>query len=244
MIRRPPRSTQAKTLFPYTTLFRSQLEPTDVQLRTATGGLAPMKGRGLLTVTLGGKDVRHPVWVAAVQDPCILGFDFLKATGCRLDLDEGTVSFRGGPVIALVPVGSGSGPPVGPISPVVCAVEPEVSNPLPAASVPIPRTYVPHAAPAQSLQLETEGSPPTVRDIWIKNVRPGSLPWTSAVGTTRCPSPQKQDPRQLSAQAGVCGSSKSLVSDSVTPQPPSPSLHPHTGQYQPDRKSTRLNSSH
>ena len=28
MIRRPPRSTQAKTLFPYTTLFRSMDEPT------------------------------------------------------------------------------------------------------------------------------------------------------------------------------------------------------------------------
>ena len=70
-----------------------RLEPTDVQLRTATGGLAPMKGTGLLTLTLGGKDVRHPVWVAAVQEPCILGFDFLKATGCRLDLDGGTVSF-------------------------------------------------------------------------------------------------------------------------------------------------------
>ena len=55
-----------------------QLEPTDMQLRTATGGLALMKGTGLLTVTLGGKDVHHPVRVAAVQDPCILGFDFLS----------------------------------------------------------------------------------------------------------------------------------------------------------------------
>ena len=150
-----------------------QLEPTDVQLRTATGGLAPMKGRGLLTVTLGGKDVRHPVWVAAVQDPCILGFDFLKATGCRLDLDEGTVSFRGGPVIALLHAGSGSGPPMGPISPAGCAVEPEVSDPLPVVSVTIPMTYVPQAAPAQSRRLEGGVSPPTVREIWIKN-REGS----------------------------------------------------------------------
>ena len=35
-----------------------RLEPTDVQLRTAIGGLAPMKGTGLLPLTLGGKDVR------------------------------------------------------------------------------------------------------------------------------------------------------------------------------------------
>ena len=146
-----------------------RLEPTDVQLRTATGGLAPMKGRGLLTLTLGGKDVRHPVWVAAVQDPCILGCDFLKATGCRLDLDGGTVSFRGGPVIALLPTGSGLGPPVGSIAPAVCAVEPEVSDPLPVASVTFPRTYVPQAAQAQSRRLEGGASPPTVREIWLKN---------------------------------------------------------------------------
>ena len=33
-----------------------QLKSTDVQLRTTTGGLAQMKGTGLLTVTLRGKD--------------------------------------------------------------------------------------------------------------------------------------------------------------------------------------------
>ena len=140
-----------------------------MQLRTATGGLALMKVTGLLTLTLGVKDVRHPVWVAAVQDPCILGFDFLKATGYRLDLDGGTVSFRGGPVIALLPTGSGSGPPVGPISPAVCAVEPEVSDPLPVASVTFPMIYVPQAAQAQSRRLEGGASPPTVREIWLKN---------------------------------------------------------------------------
>src|SRR5213596_4133600 len=33
MIRRPPRSTQDRTLFPYTTLFRSQLRISDCRLR-------------------------------------------------------------------------------------------------------------------------------------------------------------------------------------------------------------------
>ncbi|CAL8265043.1 unnamed protein product [Gadus morhua 'NCC'] len=47
-------------------------------------------------------------------------------------------------------VTTGSGPPVGPISPAVCAVEPEVSDPLPVASVNFPMTYVPQAAHAQS----------------------------------------------------------------------------------------------
>ena len=79
----------------------TQLEPTTVQLRTVTGGLAPMKGRGEMTLTVGGEAVRHPVWVASVQDPCILGLDFLKATGCQLDLGRGTLRFQDGPVIAL-----------------------------------------------------------------------------------------------------------------------------------------------
>jgi hypothetical protein len=119
-------------------------------------GAGPDERYGATSIDFGGKGrtyVRHPVWVAAVQDPCILGFDFLKATGCRFDLDGGTVSFRGGPVIALLPTGSGSGPPLGPISPAVCAVEPEVSDPLPVASVTFPMTYVPQAAQAQSRRL-------------------------------------------------------------------------------------------
>ena len=59
----------------------TQCEPTTVQLRTVTGELAPMKGKGIMTLTVGGRTVRHPVWVAAVQDPCILGLDFLRSTG-------------------------------------------------------------------------------------------------------------------------------------------------------------------
>ncbi|KAJ8401943.1 hypothetical protein AAFF_G00375240 [Aldrovandia affinis] len=66
------------------------VEPTAVQLRTVTGELAPLVGKSILTVTVGGRAVRHPVWIAAVQEPCILGLDFLKATGCQLDLKRGT----------------------------------------------------------------------------------------------------------------------------------------------------------
>src|SRR3546814_17574453 len=38
MIRRPPRSTRTDTLFPYTTLFRSNGEVTRIQLPAATSG--------------------------------------------------------------------------------------------------------------------------------------------------------------------------------------------------------------
>jgi hypothetical protein len=49
MIRRPPRSTQPTTLFPYTTLFRSQAKlPADARIVTFPGGPNPddvMEGR-------------------------------------------------------------------------------------------------------------------------------------------------------------------------------------------------------
>src|SRR3546814_19668901 len=41
MIRRPPRSTRTDTLFPYTTLFRSILDDSPVQLDTASGLYVP-----------------------------------------------------------------------------------------------------------------------------------------------------------------------------------------------------------
>src|SRR3546814_15358770 len=50
MIRRPPRSTRTDTLFPYTTLFRSQLTPDDIRLvpiRTIGHGSGRQRGRGM-----------------------------------------------------------------------------------------------------------------------------------------------------------------------------------------------------
>ncbi|KAJ8408827.1 hypothetical protein AAFF_G00246450 [Aldrovandia affinis] len=81
----------------------TQFEPTTVQLRTVTGELASMKGRGVLTLTVGGRTVSYPVWLAAVQDPCILSLDFLRATGCQLDLEKGTLCFQGGPAVTMAP---------------------------------------------------------------------------------------------------------------------------------------------
>lgn len=78
-----------------------RLEPTTVQLRTVTGELTPMKGRGNLAIEVAGRTVHHPVWVAAVQDPCILGLDFLRYTGGQLDLRTGTLHLQGGPALAL-----------------------------------------------------------------------------------------------------------------------------------------------
>ncbi|KAJ8380842.1 hypothetical protein SKAU_G00016200 [Synaphobranchus kaupii] len=80
----------------------TQLEQTSVQLCTVTGDLAPMVGKGLFTLSVGGRSVRSSVWVARVQDPCILGLDFLRNTGAVLDLGNGTLSFQGGPTVGML----------------------------------------------------------------------------------------------------------------------------------------------
>lgn len=64
-----------------------------------------MKGKGVLSVTVGGKTLKHPIWVATVQDQCILRLDFLKAMCCQLDLLHGTVCFQEGTSRHLVPEG-------------------------------------------------------------------------------------------------------------------------------------------
>ena len=79
------------------------LQPTTVQLRTVTGERAPMKGKGLLSIRVGEKTVLHPVWVAAVQVPCIPGLDFLRCIGCQLDLERGAIGFQGGPTVYMAP---------------------------------------------------------------------------------------------------------------------------------------------
>ena len=80
----------------------AELEPTTVQLCPVTGNLAPMKGRGMLTLNVGDKTIHHPVWVTALQDPCILGLDVLRSTGC-LNLERGTLSFQGGLSVTMGP---------------------------------------------------------------------------------------------------------------------------------------------
>ncbi|KAJ8417422.1 hypothetical protein AAFF_G00286490 [Aldrovandia affinis] len=121
------------------------VEPTAVQLRTVTGELAPLVGKSMLTVTVGGRAVRHPVWIAAVQEPCILGLDFLKATGCQLDLKRGTVRLQEGPAVKMAPVITSTTPRQARL---------RCSN---------------QSAPAQLPQVGEEGLLAAVREVWRKN---------------------------------------------------------------------------
>src|SRR3546814_4759553 len=62
MIRRPPRSTRTDTLFPYTTLFRSQVPDARVNFMSQNGG-----GGGSnrdVSITLGGDDPEQLMQVA------------------------------------------------------------------------------------------------------------------------------------------------------------------------------------
>lgn len=117
----------------------TELEPTLVRLCTVTGELAPMKGRGVLSVTVGVRTLHHPTWIAAVQDPCILGLDFLRAAGCQLDLLHGMVRFQEGPVTTLFPQVFPDG---NPDPSAAKAVEAVVAHPFPSN---LPLEPLPHS---------------------------------------------------------------------------------------------------
>lgn len=70
---------------------RTAVQATDVQLKTVTGDLAPITGRGVLVFQfeVGGLTVAFAAWVADIQDACILWLDFLRVISCVLDLDKG-----------------------------------------------------------------------------------------------------------------------------------------------------------
>ncbi|KAJ8386236.1 hypothetical protein AAFF_G00175560 [Aldrovandia affinis] len=126
----------------------TQLEQTSVQLRTVTGELAPMLGRGKVVITVGGLSVELRVWVAEVQDPCILGLDFLKFARCLLDLGENTLSFPGGPTVRMIsPPRSSRSAPLA-----VKTTETQSSRPLNAR---------PRCSPAYSTAERSSPIPPT-----------------------------------------------------------------------------------
>src|SRR3546814_1346966 len=81
MIRRPPRSTRTDTLFPYTTLFRSDewlMMSTEPDDGWANGLSARLDGVPCSLVDVSHRQVGLPVHGPRVED--------ILATGCALDL--------------------------------------------------------------------------------------------------------------------------------------------------------------
>ena len=51
-----------------------------------------MRGRCELTIRIGSLEISQPMWVADIQDPCILGTDFLEPLGCVVNLRDSILS--------------------------------------------------------------------------------------------------------------------------------------------------------
>ena len=49
---------------------------------------APIHGRVQLQIRIGSYVVTQELWVADIQDDCILGLDYLRTNGCQVDLCE------------------------------------------------------------------------------------------------------------------------------------------------------------
>lgn len=77
------------------------LGQTGVKFQTVTRETALMKGRGTFLFRLGSLTVTFQAWVAEVRDTCILGLDFLRFTGCTLNLNCGVLMLPGGECIEL-----------------------------------------------------------------------------------------------------------------------------------------------
>ena len=70
---------------------RATIQPVESQLRTVTGETAPILGRTTVQLTVGSFQAKQEMWVAEIEDECILGLDFLQQHNCRVDLKEGVL---------------------------------------------------------------------------------------------------------------------------------------------------------
>ena len=169
------------------------LQPKTVQLHTVTRERAPMKGKGLLSICVGGKTVLHPVWVAAVQDPCILGLDFLQCTGCQLDLERGAIGFQGGPAVYMAPQNT---PHIRP-PPTTAKME---QSPIPGHLHPLAQTSLPPwlPDPCPLTQSSFHNPPPSLPSPQVNVVAP-------AVYSLATPAPPFHEPGPLPCPASPNG---------------------------------------
>ena len=64
------------------------LQPVDSCLKTVTGEKTPIRGKAELKIEIGCQTFPHEIWVADIQDECILGLDFLALHECLVNLRE------------------------------------------------------------------------------------------------------------------------------------------------------------
>ncbi len=67
------------------------IQPLSSCLCTVTGETAPIRGKGKVKLKIGSAEMTQDIWIADIQDECILGLDFLEPQGCMVNLREGTL---------------------------------------------------------------------------------------------------------------------------------------------------------
>ncbi len=67
------------------------MEPVSSHLRTVTGEVAPIRGKSNVRLKVGSMEVMQEVFVADIQDQCILGVDFLEHHSCIVNLRDSTL---------------------------------------------------------------------------------------------------------------------------------------------------------
>ena len=64
------------------------VHPVNCLLRIVTGETTPVRSRGKLALQLGNFKTVHDVWIADIENECILGLDFLISNDCIVDVQE------------------------------------------------------------------------------------------------------------------------------------------------------------
>ena len=66
----------------------------------AAGGVIPATLRKEVDITLNGVSITMSIYVADINDDCILGLDWMRAARVRLDFEHGILEFRGQRIVA------------------------------------------------------------------------------------------------------------------------------------------------
>ena len=70
------------------------VQPVSSCLHTVTDERAQIHGKGELQLRIGSLTMKHPMWVADIQDKCILGLDFLERHDCLVNLKDSSLKIR------------------------------------------------------------------------------------------------------------------------------------------------------
>ena len=62
------------------------IEPVNGNVRTVTGDTTPVRGKGKGKIRIGSTEREHELWVADIENECIIGLDFLTTYDCVVNV--------------------------------------------------------------------------------------------------------------------------------------------------------------